>query len=307
MTSVYVLGAVSVAALSGAAAYLWHLLADFPLRRRLVNLLLPLSQLVCVAHALVLAGSYEYGPTASVLSSVVGIACAVFDPLLYRSLLGAERVELERERARFLEEQVELQARHLERARAAEGEAQEIRGRLDHELALLEDALRDGSPDEIAARLDGAEQLVRSPGQHVCEHQAADALILDKLAACRDAGIRTTVRAEVPDALPTPAVELCAVLANALDNAIDACSQLPVADRWIELDARPTHGFFHLDVRNSCASGPSRRRRGSSGPGALPEHGWGLSVIEAVARRHEGSIEHGQMDGAYRLSVIWKL
>lgn len=306
MRGVYTLGSVSIALLVGSGAYLWHLLRGVSLPRRALNMLLPLSQVAFVAYALSLSAAYEYGPIASQLSSLVGIACAIGNPLLYRSLLDAEHLELERERAQFLEEQTSLQERHLEETVEAGREASEIRTRLDRELALLEDALADGSAETAERLLDDAERVVQPSGEHVCEHQAADALIVSKLRHARESGIRASVRAEIPLDLPTPAVELCAVLANALDNAINACSELPEEERWIKMDARPSHGLFLVDVTNPCRHG-SAQGKVHKGRGALPEHGWGLSIIDAIARRHGGSLKTSEKDGAFRLSAAWGL
>ena len=305
--AVRLLGTISVASLAVVTVLLWRLLRDLPTRRRLANLCLPLSQILCVVHAMALSGEYVYGAASAVLSSVLGIACAICDPLLYRSLLQAERAHLERERAEFLESQVRLQERHLAEAREARREASAVRERLDDELSRLERALRTGSAEEVRECLAGAERAVESPGEHACEHQAADALIASKLRRAREAGVMTKVRADIPSDLATPTVELCAVLANALDNAIDACEELPEKDRWIELSARPTRGFFSLEIANSCA--PKRREEDGADDvtGILREHGWGRSIIESIARRHEGDVQEEERDGAHRLSVIWAL
>lgn len=50
----YVLGAAAIAALLASAAYLWRLLRDFPISRRLVNLLMPASQIGLVVCAFAL-------------------------------------------------------------------------------------------------------------------------------------------------------------------------------------------------------------------------------------------------------------
>ena len=96
--AVHLLGTISVAPLAVVTVLLWRLLHDLPTRRRLANLCLPLSQILCVVHAMALSGEYVYGAASAVLSSILGIACAICDPLLYRSLLQAERAPRARAR-----------------------------------------------------------------------------------------------------------------------------------------------------------------------------------------------------------------
>lgn len=312
MSAVYPLGAIAVMALVATAVYLWFLLRDFSLARRAANLLLPVSQLACVIYAICMAVSYEWSESSALFVAVVGIVCAVCDPLLYRTMLRAERVERERQRARLLEEQVEAQAGHLAQARRAEAQAADVRQRLDDELALLDQALASG--DDAAARehLVGAEKLVSAPGERACQHPAADALLMAKVQRCRERGIRLEIDAEIPADLATPAVELCAVLANALDNAIAACEALPEDERWVTLKARRAHGLFSVVVENACAKEAvgHRQRKGGRGAregrGGLPEHGWGQSIIEGVVRRHDGEMACRREGSRYHMDVIWK-
>lgn len=297
---------IALAALAVSAAYLWWLLRAVPLASRIVNLLLPASQILCVAYGLNMVGVYETGAFSGAVTALVGLACAVCNPLLYRSVLRAEQVETERERTRFLEERVAAQRHHLRTARRAEEEAADIHTRLDAQLVQLEGAL--GAQDGAAARarLADAEGVVRAPGARLCQHPAADALLRDKVRQCGELGIELELDARIPLDLPTPAVELCAVLANALDNAMDACAVLPEGDRRCALNAYTAHGCMVVEVENTCLRAGGRRgRRG--GAGELPERGWGLSIIEGVCRRHGGELAYHQDGGTFKLSAIWKL
>lgn len=318
MSAAYALGAIAVAALVATAIYLWFLLRDFPLPRRAANLLLPISQVTCVAYALGMAGAYDLGEASALFTSIVGIVCAVCDPLLYRSVLRAERVGLERQRVRLLEGQVEAQADHLAQVRRAEARAVGVRRRLDGELSLLDAALAAGDDEAVRTCLADAEGLVRASGEHACQHPAVDALLMAKAQRCRELGIRLTLEAEVPADLATPAVELCAVAANALDNAIVACEALPEAERWITLKARCAHGLFSIEVENACAEAVGRwsrvMARGTREADGwsrgtrevLPAHGWGRSIIEGVARRHDGEMTCRREGSRYHMDVIWK-
>lgn len=274
---------------------------------------------MCVMAVYVTALAYEAGLAAVQISSVIGILCAFCDLPLYRSLLDAENLERERMHVQLLAQQVEVQEQALADARLAAREADGIRARLAHELALAEDALARADGDAACERLAGADQALTLSRAHVCQHPAADAIIQAKLGDAEKAGIRVTCSAQLPFDMPTPAAELSAVVANVWDNAIDACRALPPCERWIEFSAREAHGFVAVDVRNSCsvdavpAAGGRRRAESARNDGqrfrngSLPRHGWGLTIIEGVARRHAGSVEYGREDGIFHLSAIWQL
>lgn len=312
MIGTYAPGALSVVALGLSAGYLWHLLGDVPAARRLGNLLLPGSQLLGVVTVHLAAPAYDSGLVAMWVSAAIGVLCALCDLPLYRALLDAEELERERARTRILTQQVEVQRRALDDARAAAAEGAIIRERLIRELAEVEGALGRDDPDAVDEHLAGADRVLALPRAHVCQHPAADAILRAKLDEAERAGVRVTCSARLPFDMPTPAAELCAVIANAWDNAIDACRTLPAGERWIEFAAREAHGFVSVDMRNSCRAdaGPkeSGRPRGPRGAaGSLPMHGWGLSIIERVAARHAGSVEYGREGAVFCLSAVWEL
>ena len=287
----YVLGYVALGLLAAATVYLAYLLRDLSRSQRLANLLLPLSQMLCVIYGLAHADLNEGG------------------------MLAAQEA-------------------HEADMQRAEAEAAGIRCRLDAGLAAVEEALVAGDTAQAETALAGAEYVVRPPEKRFCEHPAVDALLAAKAARCKKERVVFTVRAEVPLEVGMQPVELCAVFANALDNAINACEGLAEGARWIEVEARCAHGFFSLIVRNSCASdvatparcasggfhaplGEKRRARAQRADGvagaaaesaaALPEHGWGLSIIEAIMRRHDGDLSCTAEHGVFTLSALWRL
>ena len=105
-----------------------------------------------------------------------------------------------------------------------------------------------------------------------------------------------------------PSVDLCAVVANALDNAIHASEEVEEGKRFVSVKTHLTGGFFVLNVRNACkpdggaAKGEASWRRGAG----LSEHGLGVSIMENVAKRHDGSFDIDQKDDVCTTSVVMR-
>ena len=108
----YVLGAAAIAALLASAAYLWRLLRDFPISRRLVNLLMPASQIGLVVCAFALRPFFAQWDTVAAVVVPVGIAGAALNPFFFKGLLEAENAEIEADRVAFLEDQVATQEQY---------------------------------------------------------------------------------------------------------------------------------------------------------------------------------------------------
>ena len=104
-----------------------------------------------------------------------------------------------------------------------------------------------------------------------------------------------------------PATELCLILNNALENAVEACMKLPEGDRKIKVQAAVKQKRFLLRVSNSfngvineTAGLPVTEKEGK-------EHGYGLSNIIRAAQRRKGSASYRTENGYFVLDVEFPL
>lgn len=198
------LGAASVASLLASAAYLWRLLRDIPISRRVVNMLMPASQIILVICAFALKPYYEWWDVAALLVSFVGIAGAFLNLLFFKGLLDAEKADAEAERVSFLEDQLALQEQYAALAESRRDAAARVRHDLDAQLARVEEALAAGDSEAACAHVADANRAICAPQERRCQHPVVDALLAAKVAWCARERISVEVEATVPDDLPTP-------------------------------------------------------------------------------------------------------
>lgn len=308
----YILGAASVVLLLASAVHLWRLLRDIPASRRVVNMLMPASQIILVLSAFALEPYFEWWGVAALLVSFVGIGGAFLNLLFFKGLLAAEQADAEADRVAFLEEQLALQEQYAALAERRRDAAVRVRSNLDAQLARVEEALAAGDSAAACAHVTDAERAIRAPQERRCQHPVVDALLAAKAAWCARERISIEVEATVPDDLSTPDVELCALFANALDNAVHACCEVTEGTRWMRVRAHPAHGYFLLEVENSCALEEGGGTRGkkplrSACDSALSRHGHGLAIMREIVKRHDGELVCQQEGETFRLSAIWRL
>lgn len=80
----------------------------------------------------------------------------------------------------------------------------------------------------------------------------ADAVLNAKLYAANNLHVRVNVKANIPKNLPMSDVELCAVLGNLLDNALESCARLSEEERFIRIFIGIIKGQFYLSVQNAA-------------------------------------------------------
>ena len=112
--------------------------------------------------------------------------------------------------------------------------------------ALGQDDRLDAYLDELEQDLKGFDVLIRSGNVMI------DAVLNSKLSLAKSHGIAINAKAVVPQELSFPDIDLCVILGNLLDNAIEACQWLEEpASRFIRVYLDLKGENLYLCITNS--------------------------------------------------------
>lgn len=106
------------------------------------------------------------------------------------------------------------------------------------------------------------------------------------------ANIHVTYQIIVPAALSIEDADLCQLVANLLDNALEGCEHIEQNKRTLHLTIRQKGNFLFFSCENSCD--PSRikcvnGRLFSSKEGSdNKSHGFGIPIMERIAEKYNG-------------------
>lgn len=134
-----------------------------------------------------------------------------------------------------------------------------------------------------------------------------DGLLSDKFDVAYKYGIDIEHRIEIPMELPFEDADLCIIVGNALDNAIDGAKDVEGQKR-IEISMEVKQGNFLLKVRNTF--NPESIKFESSGNRLRTSktdkinHGMGIGLIEETALKYNGLTEISMNEGYFTLSVL---
>ena len=211
--------------------------------------------------------------------------------------------EVEKELAKLKSEQAEL----LERDYTAVNRAYQVNAKLFHDLhnhiGVLRQFLTHEKYGEAVRYLDELQAPVRNLTATVWTgDETADYLINSKAAAAEAAGIRFQVQVEFPRRTNIRSVDLCAILGNLLDNAIEAARQVPdPSRRTVALTIRRIHQMLVIKVENSFSSVPVQENgelKTTKTEGGL--HGWGLKSAQTAAEKYDGMVQAGVSGEVFR-------
>lgn len=195
---------------------------------------------------------------------------------------------------------------------ALAGHIQEIRRMqhdIRHHLRILYSYARDGAYDRLEAYLSNLiEQSPDGSALFYCANYTANILLGFYAEQARKEGIEFQCDAQIPMGLSCQPVDICGVLGNALQNALDACVlQKPEEHRYISLLARIVGNHLTLEIKNSYdgvvveKNGRILTRKEGSG------HGLGLSSIQHAAELYHGYCSVTHNDREFDLRVVLTL
>ena len=176
-----------------------------------------------------------------------------------------------------------------------------------HHLTMLEGLIAAGKPEQAAAYIRKVQSDIETiTPRRYCENELVNLLCSSFAEKAQHAGARLDVDAKLPQALGISDAELCAVLSNALENALHAVAALPENERTVSLYCAVRLGKLLIEVKNpytgeltlSPDGRPVTARKG---------HGYGCQSIQTIAARSGGLCEFKAGCGTFCLQIVLPL
>lgn len=215
----------------------------------------------------------------------------------------SRRYEAEKELARLKSEQAEL----LERDYTTLNQVYSVNARLFHDfrnhIGVLRQFLTHEKYRDAIAYLDELQTPLREMTDTVWTgDETVDYLINSKMAASSERQIRMQAEVEFPRHTNIRSADLCAILGNLLDNALEAAEKVTSKEkRSVTLTIRRINQMLVMKVENSYAQEPQTEKgqlKTTKTDGGL--HGWGLKSAQTAAGKYDGTIRTFCEDGYFK-------
>lgn len=130
-----------------------------------------------------------------------------------------------------------------------------------------------------------------------------DAILNGKMNIAAQNKIPVNVKARLPEGVSVSDTDLCVIIGNLLDNAVEENKKLPEEDRFIRIYIGRKNTQLYLAFTN--AAGKKQQRRGSlfsSSKGA--DHGFGLRRVENLVKKYGGLFTADSEDGGFTAEIL---
>ncbi len=152
--------------------------------------------------------------------------------------------------------------------------------------------------DELAEDLNTVDMALKTG------NKMTDVILNSKISLARSKEIQVRADAHVPVKLTTAQIDLCIILGNLFDNAIEACLKLPSKERMIRVYMEMKNTQLYISFTNTTAQKKQKRENGRFASTKGGGHGYGLVRVDTIIERYQGYIRRGSEDGAFTTEIL---
>lgn len=142
----------------------------------------------------------------------------------------------------------------------------------------------------------------------ISKHYIVDAILQHYLAITKALTIKFTVKVELLEQVVLDDLDLCIILGNTIENAIEACQRMKNGDKFIELNIKRIGNMLVITLDNSY-DGVVKATATSfvSSKRAHDDEGVGLSSIKAVVDKYQGVLDLDYTQDVFKTSIMLNL
>ena len=135
-------------------------------------------------------------------------------------------------------------------------------------------------------------------------NKMTDAIINSKISLARAKNINVKADAHIPVSLTISEIDLCIIIGNLFDNAIEASLALPEDKRMIRVYMDMKNTQLYMSFTNFTASGKLKKKGNIFHTSKGMGHGFGLVRIDDIIERYGGYLSRNSVEGAFTTEIL---
>ncbi len=201
----------------------------------------------------------------------------------------------------------ELTQHQKENYKILEANEKELRG-LSHDIKnhimMIREYLENQHPETALAHLKNIEQTIENISSVVyTSNPALDAAINIGSRKATAEGIRYSVQILGNSKIEIEAADICKLVSNAIDNAIEAC--MPCDEKYIYIELKISQETLAIHIENTTILEDKHIITFSTKSNPI-NHGFGMHNMKKVIDKYYGSMHYKSIDGIFYLDLQLK-
>lgn len=264
--------------------------------------LIPSSFLLFVMVLVLHPVHYTQNPSFVILFYMTGSVILIIYYAVFQYLRTQYQYQMDEQNREILEVQMQGIKKHAEDTKRNAEEVRRIWQDTHRMLSGIATLAREGNAEAIHSFV--AESSALNPltaPTHYCSDPILNATLTAYLSRAENSGITIDLHLAIPEILPVDSAELSICFANALENAIKACEELPRNERKIILRCIHKPAFM-FEIENPY------KGRITFGRNGLPistktGHGLGTRSIMAFCEKHNAFYDFSTEGGWFKVMI----
>lgn len=217
------------------------------------------------------------------------------------------KIELASQRLKFYEAELQNQKEHYNELYNSQSEIRKIRHDLKNNLIAISGYLSVGDSERA---VDYINELSEEPKVLLntidTGHPALDAVLQSKIKKASFNSCKISYSVYYCDDSVIDQMDIAIIVANALDNAIEACALCEDDDkRVIRLQVIEKGDYLSLFVENPIIEGIDVGKITTTKPDKI-NHGYGLTSIKAISEKYQGDVSIACSSTKFVICVLLK-
>ena len=135
-------------------------------------------------------------------------------------------------------------------------------------------------------------------------NKMTDAIVNSKISLAKSKNIPVVADAHIPVSLKISELDLCVIIGNLFDNAIEASLKLPEGERMIRVYMDMKNTQLYMSFTNLTATKKQTKIGGIFKTTKGNGHGFGLVRIDDIVARYGGYLNRNSEDGAFTTEIL---
>ena len=234
--------------------------------------------------------------------------CLLFLLLLFYLLFYFMASSLNRnDRLRQENQFLSMQQARYDSLRTAIAQTRQARHDMRHHLIILQNLAKQEEWESLIRYLSDAQDSLPSAELSLCDNPAADSVASHYGLLFEKQDISFTFQLDLPAVLPVPEIDLCLVMSNLLENALEASLRTEPSKRRGSMQAcLHSDHMLLLSVENAF-EGDIMEKNGVFQSSKRCGDGVGLQSVRHIAEKNGGYCRFLYEDGVFRANVILRI
>lgn len=236
------------------------------------------------------------------ISTYVGIALCII--LIYYLMIQTNLLIAQKAENMILKKQQEYEKQYIDNAISVYNHTKALKHDLKHHLSSVAILIDKNQNVEAMQYINSIlnEEINKLVIMVDCGNNAINAVISSKINICHKEGINFTYEISA-DLKNVPTMDICNIIANTLDNAIEACEK--AKEKKIELYIFKVKNYLSITIKNTIEKSVLKTNPDlQSSKADLSIHGIGTKSVKAVAKKHDGVVEYHEEGNIFICNIL---